>query len=58
MQNFKFYVQSKVGAVKGKDGLNYDTWTFDAKDVAHAEKKMNDLIRKEGLDPARVKKEI
>ena len=58
MQNFKFYVQSKVGAVKGKDGLNYDTWTLDAKDEAHADKKMNDLIRKEGLDPARVKKEI
>ena len=40
MQNFKFYDQSKVGAVKGKDDLNYDTWSFDAKDVAHAEKKM------------------
>lgn len=58
MKNFKFYVQSKVGAIKGKDGLSYDTWTFDAKDEADAEKKMNDLIRKEGLDPARVKKEV
>ena len=58
MQNFKFYVQSKIGAVKGKDGLSYDTWSFDAKDEAHAEKKMQDLIRKEGLESSRVKKEV
>ena len=48
----------KLGAVKGKDGLSYDTWSFDTKDEAHADKKMNDLILKQGLDPARVKKEI
>ena len=58
MQNFKFYIQSKVGAVKGKDDLNYDTWSFDAEDEAHAEKKMQELIRKEGLDPSRVKREV
>lgn len=58
MKNFKFYVQSKVGAVKGKDGLSYDTWSFDAKDQAHADKKMQDLVRKEGLNPSFVKKEI
>lgn len=58
MTNFKFYIQSKIGAVKGKDGLNYDTWSFDAKDQAEADKKMQDLIRKEGLDPIRVKKEF
>lgn len=46
MANFKFYVQSKIGAVKGKDGLNYDTWSFDAKDQTHANKKMQDLVRK------------
>lgn len=58
MQNFKFYVQSKVGAVNGRDGLSYDTWSFDAKDEADADKKMNDLVRRECLDPTRVKKEI
>ena len=58
MKNFKFYVQSKIGASKGKDGLNYDTWSFDAKDQAHADKKMQELIRKENIDSSRVKKEI
>lgn len=58
MTNFKFYIQSKIGAKIGKDGLSYDTWSFDAKDKAHADKKMQDLIRKEGLDPNRVKKEV
>jgi len=58
MTNFKFYVQSKIGTVKGKDGLSYDTWSFDAKDQAHADKKMQDLICKEGLDPSHVKKEV
>lgn len=58
MTTFKFYVQSNIGAKLGKDGLHYDTWSFDAKDQAHADKKMQDLIRKEGLDPSRVKKEL
>lgn len=58
MTNFKFYVQSKIGAVKGKDGLNYDTWSFDAKDQAHADKKMQDLIHKEGLDSNLVKRAV
>lgn len=58
MTNFKFYIQSKIGAKIGKDGLSYDTWSFDAKDEAHADKKMQDLVRKEGLDPSRVKKEV
>lgn len=49
MQNFKFYVQSKVGAVKGKDGLSYDTWSFDAKDVngfIMQSKALGDLLMK------------
>lgn len=58
MTNFKFYVQSKVGAVVGTDGLRYDTWSFDAKDEADADKKMTALIRKEGLDASRVKKSV
>lgn len=58
MTNFKFYVQSKVGAVLGKDGLRYDTWSFEAKDEAEADKKMATLIRKEGLDASKVKKSV
>ncbi len=58
MTNFKFYVQSKVGAVLGKDGLRYDTWSFDAKDEADADKKMQTLIKKEGLDASKVKKSV
>lgn len=58
MTNFKFYVQSKVGAVLGKDGLSYDTWSFDAKDQADADKKMAALVKKEGVDSSKVKKDV
>ncbi len=58
MTSFKFYVQSKIGAVIGTDGLRYDTWSFDAKDQADAEKKMQSLIKKEGLDASKVKKSV
>lgn len=58
MTNFKFYVQSKIGAKLGKNGLRYDTWSFDAKDQAEADKKMQTIIKREGLNPSVVKKEI
>ena len=58
MTNFKFYVQSKIGAKLGKNGLRYDTWSFDAKDQAEADKKMQTIIKRESLNPSVVKKEI
>lgn len=58
MTNFKFYVQSKIGTKLGKNGLCYDTWSFDAKDQAEADKKMQTIIKREGLNPSVVKKEI
>lgn len=58
MTNFKFYVQSKIGVKLGKDGLRYDTWSFDAKDQAEADKKMQTIMKREGLDASVVKKEV
>lgn len=58
MTNFKFYVQSKIGAKLGKDGLRYDTWSFDAIDQVEADKKMKVIIKREGLNADLVKKEV